>query len=67
MTNGACTVSAASVANVLEEDALQLYTLIWARTMACQMEPSVSSQVWMSNIIVNQVHLIKFIDLHPLA
>lgn len=37
----------ASVANVLEEDALQLYSLIWARTVACQMEPAVSSQVWM--------------------
>lgn len=34
-----------SVANILEDDALQLYTLIWARTMACQLEPAVSSQV----------------------
>nr|XP_024364325.1 uncharacterized protein LOC112276825 isoform X3 [Physcomitrium patens] len=34
-----------SVANVLEEDALQLYSLIWARTVACQLEPSVSRQV----------------------
>lgn len=34
-----------SVANVLEEDALQLYSLIWARTMACQLEPAVSNQI----------------------
>lgn len=56
------TVSAASVANVLEEDALQLYTLIWARTMACQLEPAVSSQVWMRDIIVNHGHLIQCIS-----
>jgi DNA topoisomerase IA len=31
-------VNAASLAAVLEEDALKLYTLIWARTMACQLE-----------------------------
>ena len=55
-------VSAATVANVLEEDALQLYTLIWARTMACQLEPAVSSQVWMRDIIMDHLHLIHCIS-----
>lgn len=52
-------MSAASVANVLEEDALQLYSLIWARTMACQLEPAVSNQVWMMYMISNDVYLIR--------
>ncbi|KAH8941863.1 hypothetical protein BDL97_14G067700 [Sphagnum fallax] len=34
-----------SLAAVLEEDALKLYTLIWARTMACQLEQAILSQV----------------------
>ncbi len=38
-------VNAASLAAVLEEDALKLYTLIWARTMACQLEQAILSQV----------------------
>ncbi|KAJ3694760.1 hypothetical protein LUZ60_000137 [Juncus effusus] len=29
-----------SLREVLDDDSLKLYTLIWARTMACQMEPS---------------------------
>lgn len=38
-------MNAASLAAVLEEDALKLYTLIWARTMACQLEQAILSQV----------------------
>ncbi|EPS74250.1 hypothetical protein M569_00504, partial [Genlisea aurea] len=30
---------------VLDEDSLKLYTLIWCRTMACQMSPAVASQI----------------------
>ncbi|GLT85103.1 hypothetical protein SLE2022_033040 [Rubroshorea leprosula] len=30
---------------ILEEDCLKLYSLIWARTMACQMEPASIEQV----------------------
>ncbi|KAK6136137.1 hypothetical protein DH2020_030110 [Rehmannia glutinosa] len=30
---------------VLDEDSLKLYTLIWSRTMACQMEPAVTEQI----------------------
>ncbi|GMI97410.1 hypothetical protein like AT4G31210 [Hibiscus trionum] len=33
------------LAGVLEEDSLKLYTLIWSRTMACQMEPSITEQI----------------------
>ncbi|PPE00276.1 hypothetical protein GOBAR_DD02690 [Gossypium barbadense] len=29
----------------LDEDSLKLYTLIWSRTMACQMEPSILEQI----------------------
>ncbi|GMJ07065.1 hypothetical protein like AT4G31210 [Hibiscus trionum] len=29
----------------LDEDSLKLYTLIWSRTMACQMEPSITEQI----------------------
>ncbi|KAK9029412.1 hypothetical protein V6N11_026530 [Hibiscus sabdariffa] len=29
----------------LDEDSLKLYTLIWSRTMACQMEPSITEQM----------------------
>lgn len=31
--------------NILDEDSLKLYTLIWSRTIACQMEPAVINQV----------------------
>lgn len=30
---------------ILDEDALKLYTLIWCRTVACQMEPATIEQV----------------------
>ncbi|XP_051119971.1 uncharacterized protein LOC127243826 isoform X2 [Andrographis paniculata] len=33
------------LAGLLDEDSLKLYTLIWARTMACQMEPAVIEQI----------------------
>ncbi|KAI6681019.1 hypothetical protein NL676_034900 [Syzygium grande] len=31
--------------NILDEDSLKLYTLIWSRTIACQMEPAVINQI----------------------
>ncbi|XP_057769931.1 uncharacterized protein LOC130989828 isoform X3 [Salvia miltiorrhiza] len=34
-----------SLAGVLDEDSLKLYTLIWCRTMACQMEPAIIEQL----------------------
>lgn len=34
-----------SLAAVLDEDSLKLYTLIWCRTMACQMEPAIIEQL----------------------
>lgn len=34
-----------SLARVLDEDSLKLYTLIWCRTMACQMEPAIIEQL----------------------
>lgn len=37
----------AMLAGVLDEDSLKLYTLIWSRTMACQMEPATIDQVRM--------------------
>ncbi|KAI3970775.1 hypothetical protein MKX01_024422 [Papaver californicum] len=33
------------LAGVLDEDSLKLYTLIWSRTMACQMEPALIDQI----------------------
>eukprot|EP00257_Ricinus_communis_P020801 XP_015580134.1 uncharacterized protein LOC8282105 isoform X1 [Ricinus communis] len=33
------------LANVLDEDSLKLYTLIWSRTVACQMEPATIEQI----------------------
>ncbi|KAM7493321.1 hypothetical protein LguiB_027930 [Lonicera macranthoides] len=30
---------------VLDEDSLKLYTLIWSRTVACQMEPAIIEQI----------------------
>uniref|UniRef100_A0A2P2MBT8 DNA topoisomerase n=1 Tax=Rhizophora mucronata TaxID=61149 RepID=A0A2P2MBT8_RHIMU len=30
---------------VLDEDSLKLYTLIWSRTVACQMEPATNEQI----------------------
>lgn len=33
------------LAGALDEDSLKLYTLIWSRTMACQMEPATIDQV----------------------
>ncbi|RZC74732.1 hypothetical protein C5167_050213 [Papaver somniferum] len=35
----------ASLSGVLDEDSLKLYTLVWSRTMACQMEPMIIDQV----------------------
>lgn len=34
-----------SLAGVLDEDSLKLYTLIWSRTLACQMEPAIYDQI----------------------
>lgn len=34
-----------SVLGLLDEDSLKLYTLIWSRTMACQMEPAIIEQI----------------------
>ncbi|KAL1538896.1 DNA topoisomerase 1-like isoform X1 [Salvia divinorum] len=34
-----------SLAGVLDADSLKLYTLIWCRTMACQMEPAIVEQL----------------------
>ncbi|KAK7384858.1 hypothetical protein VNO78_30561 [Psophocarpus tetragonolobus] len=33
------------LARVLDEESLKLYTLIWSRTVSCQMEPAVSEQI----------------------
>ncbi|CAI0376289.1 unnamed protein product [Linum tenue] len=33
------------LAGVLDEDALKLYTLIWSRSVACQMEPAIVEQL----------------------
>ncbi|CAN0859444.1 DNA topoisomerase 1 [Linum grandiflorum] len=33
------------LAGILDEDALKLYTLIWSRTLACQMEPATIEQL----------------------
>jgi DNA topoisomerase IA len=37
----------AMLVGVLDEDSLKLYTLIWSRTVACQMEPATIEQVRM--------------------
>ncbi|KAL8551660.1 hypothetical protein ACS0TY_000656 [Phlomoides rotata] len=34
-----------TLVRMLDDDALKLYTLIWSRSMACQMEPSVTDQL----------------------
>ncbi|KAL1827935.1 hypothetical protein ACET3Z_006347 [Daucus carota] len=34
-----------TLAGVLDEDSLKLYTLIWSRTLACQMEPAIYDQI----------------------
>lgn len=36
---------AASLVGILDDDSLKLYTLIWKRTMACQMESSRTEMV----------------------
>lgn len=33
------------LAGVLDEESLKLYTLIWSRTVSCQMEPAIFEQV----------------------
>ncbi|KAI3746267.1 hypothetical protein L6452_08693 [Arctium lappa] len=33
------------LAGIFDEDCLKLYTLIWSRSVACQMEPSVTEQI----------------------
>ncbi|XP_071709004.1 uncharacterized protein [Rutidosis leptorrhynchoides] len=33
------------LSGILDEDSLKLYTLIWARAISCQMEPSVTEQI----------------------
>ncbi|KAI7756466.1 hypothetical protein M8C21_029400 [Ambrosia artemisiifolia] len=33
------------LSGILDEDGLKLYTLIWARAVSCQMEPSVTEQI----------------------
>lgn len=35
----------AMLRGILDEDSLKLYTLIWCRTVACQMKPEISKQV----------------------
>ncbi|XP_044464969.1 DNA topoisomerase 1-like isoform X4 [Mangifera indica] len=35
----------AMLTGILDEDSLKLYTLIWSRTMACQMEPAIIGQI----------------------
>ncbi|XP_020089817.1 uncharacterized protein LOC109711271 [Ananas comosus] len=34
-----------TLVGILDDDSLKLYTLIWTRTMACQMEPSVINMI----------------------
>uniref|UniRef100_A0A7N0ZYZ6 DNA topoisomerase n=1 Tax=Kalanchoe fedtschenkoi TaxID=63787 RepID=A0A7N0ZYZ6_KALFE len=34
-----------SLVGTLDDDALKLYTLIWSRTLACQMEPAIIDQI----------------------
>ncbi|MFS7889216.1 putative DNA topoisomerase [Helianthus anomalus] len=34
-----------TLSGILDEDSLKLYTLIWARAVSCQMEPSVTEQI----------------------
>lgn len=34
-----------TLVGVLDEDSLKLYTLIWSRTMACQMEPAIIEHI----------------------
>ncbi|KAK8967863.1 hypothetical protein KSP40_PGU003627 [Platanthera guangdongensis] len=34
-----------TVAGILDEDSLKLYTLIWTKTMACQMEPALIDMI----------------------
>ncbi|KAL4585929.1 hypothetical protein LXL04_010556 [Taraxacum kok-saghyz] len=33
------------LSGILDEDSLKLYTLIWSRTISCQMEPSITEQI----------------------
>nr|XP_043624318.1 DNA topoisomerase 1 isoform X2 [Erigeron canadensis] len=33
------------LSEILDEDSLKLYTLIWARAISCQMEPSITEQI----------------------
>ncbi|XP_076892583.1 uncharacterized protein LOC143544344 isoform X2 [Bidens hawaiensis] len=33
------------LSGILDEDSLKLYTLIWARAVSCQMEPSITEQI----------------------
>ncbi|XP_048331701.2 uncharacterized protein LOC107429950 isoform X1 [Ziziphus jujuba] len=43
---------------ILDEDSLKLYTLIWSRTVACQMEPAIIEQIQVD--IGNAVESIVF-------
>lgn len=39
----------ATLAGVLDEESLKLYTLIWTRTVSCQMEPAILEKVRIQN------------------
>lgn len=40
----------AMLAGVLDEESLKLYTLIWSRTVSCQMKPAIFEKVRIQNI-----------------
>lgn len=41
---------------VLDEESLKLYTLIWSRTVSCQMEASIFEQVILLNFLQHKVY-----------
>ncbi|KAG8367113.1 hypothetical protein BUALT_Bualt16G0038800 [Buddleja alternifolia] len=43
----------------LDEDSLKLYTLIWSRTMACQMEPAIIEQIQLDIGNANQSTILR--------
>ncbi|KAL3828359.1 hypothetical protein ACJIZ3_017161 [Penstemon smallii] len=48
-----------TLVGVLDEDSMKLYTLIWSRTMACQMEPAIIEQIQLDIGTANQSILFR--------
>lgn len=49
------------IASLLDADSLKLYTLIWSRAVACQMEPASIAQVICAIFTSNHAYSVKYV------